>query len=65
MVLVTRIPVDCQAAPLSLYAYASPDIGAALHRGHSYRVKFGSNPKYAVIEEVIEEVALPALSGVP
>lgn len=47
------------------YAYASPEIGSALHRGHSYRVRFGNNPKYPVVEEIIEEVALPGVSGVP
>ena len=44
------------------YAYASPEIGAGLHRGHSYRVRFGDKPKYPVIEEIIEEVVLPAVS---
>jgi hypothetical protein len=41
------------------YAYASAEIGSGLHRGHSYRVRFGDKPKYPVIEEVIEEVILP------
>jgi hypothetical protein len=47
------------------YAYASPEIGSAPHRGHSYRVRFGDNPKYPVIEEIIEEVALPRVPAVP
>ena len=44
------------------YAYASPEVGVGLHRGHSYRVRFGDRPKYPVIEEIIEEVsvAVPA-----
>jgi ribonuclease HI len=44
------------------YAYASPQIGAGLHRGHSYRVRFGDKPKYPVIEEIVEEVILPVVS---
>jgi ribonuclease HI len=42
------------------FAYAPPEIGYALHRGHSYRVRFGNNPKYPVIEELIEEVTILA-----
>ena len=42
------------------YAYPSPEIGVGLHRGHSYRVRFGDKPKYPVIEEIIEEVTLLA-----
>jgi len=42
-------------------AYASPEIGAGLHRGHSYRVRFGDKPKYPVIEKIVEEVILPAV----
>lgn len=41
------------------YAYASAEIGSGLHRGHSYRVRFGDKPKYPVIDEIIEEVILP------
>lgn len=40
------------------YVYASPQIGAELHRGHGYRVRFSQNPKYPVIEEIIEEVTI-------
>lgn len=36
--------------------YASPEIGALLHRHHSYRVRFNSDPKYPTIVAVIEEV---------
>lgn len=43
------------------YAYAPPEIGAGLHRGHCYRVRFGDKPKYPVIEEIIEEVTIPAV----
>ena len=58
MALISAFAQEC-------YAYACPEIGGALHRGHSYRVKFGTNPKYPVIEEIIEEVVLPGVSGVP
>jgi hypothetical protein len=44
------------------YAYASPEIGVGLHSGHSYRVRFGDKPKYPVIEAIIEEVSLSAVS---
>jgi hypothetical protein len=40
------------------YAYAEPVIGGQLHRGHSYRVRFSSQLKYPVIEEIIEEIVL-------
>jgi hypothetical protein len=44
------------------YAYASSEIGVGLRSGHSYRVRFGDKPKYPVIEEIIEEVSLSAVS---
>ena len=37
-------------------AYAQPEIGALLHRHHSYRVRFNRNAKYPIIEAVIEEI---------
>lgn len=40
------------------YAYAEPVIGSQLHRGHTYRVRFGSQLKYPVIEEILEEIVL-------
>jgi ribonuclease HI len=40
------------------YAYASPEIGLQLHRGHAYRVRFGCEPKYPIIEELVEEVTI-------
>jgi hypothetical protein len=40
------------------HAYAEPVIGGQLHRGHSYRVRFGSQHKYPVIEEIIEQIVL-------
>jgi ribonuclease HI len=40
------------------YAYAEPVNGGQLHRGHTYRVRFGSLLKYPVIEEILEEIAL-------
>ena len=37
-------------------SYAQPEIGALLHRHHSYRVVSNRNAKYPIIEAVIEEV---------
>ena len=37
-------------------SYAQPEIGALLHRHHSYRVRFNSNAKYPIIVAVIEEM---------
>ena len=37
-------------------AYAEPVQAAELHRGHCYRVRFNDNPKYPVIESVIQEL---------
>lgn len=47
---------DRQAYVDKHYAYASPEIGGQLHRGHTYRVRFGSEPKYPIIKELLEEV---------
>jgi hypothetical protein len=44
------------------YAYASPETGVELHRGHSYRVRFGDKPKYPIIEEILEEVTMSSVS---
>lgn len=49
---------DAQAYVDKHYAYASPEIGAQLHRGHTYRVRFGCEPKYPIIEELVEEVTI-------
>jgi ribonuclease HI len=38
-------------------AYASPEIAAELHRGHTYRVSFNADPKYPQITRVIEDLA--------
>jgi len=38
------------------YAYAKPEVGIHLHRGHSYRVRLGNSPEFPIIEEVLEEV---------
>jgi hypothetical protein len=48
---------DNQAYVDKHYAYASLEIGAKLHRGHTYRVRFGCEPKYPIIEELLEEVS--------
>jgi ribonuclease HI len=40
----------------SYYAYASDSLTLELHRQHLYRVRFNSNPRNPVIEEIIEEV---------
>lgn len=37
-------------------AYASPEIAAALHRTHWYKVQFNDNPSYPTIEAVVQEV---------
>jgi len=37
-------------------AYASPEVGLGLHRQHTYNVQFNANPKYPVIEAVVEEL---------
>lgn len=39
-------------------AFASAEIAVDLHRHHSYRVSFNANPKYPIIERVIEELLL-------
>lgn len=38
-------------------AYANPAQAAELHRSHSYRVRFNSNPQYPVITSVLEQVS--------
>lgn len=38
-------------------AYVSAAIMAQMHRGHSYRVTFDSNPRYPQVIEIIEEKA--------
>lgn len=40
------------------FAYTSPKNEGNLHRSHSYRVQFNDNPKYPIIEGVVEEVEL-------
>ena len=35
-------------------AFTSAAIAVELHRGHSYRVLFNANPKYPIIEKIIE-----------
>jgi len=37
-------------------AYAEVNIGAELHRGHVYRVRFNQNPQYPRIEGIIGEI---------
>lgn len=45
-------------------AFTSADIALDLHRGHFYRVSFNANPKYPMIERIIEEVApVPSSPG--
>jgi ribonuclease HI len=36
-------------------AYSTPEVGALLHRGRVYRVRFNSSPKYPQVVEVLEE----------
>ncbi len=38
------------------HAYTSLRIESEVHRGHLYRVRFNDNPKYPIIEEIIEEI---------
>lgn len=39
-------------------AYTNPERAVDLHRGHSYKVRFNDNPKYPLIETVLEEVSI-------
>jgi len=39
-------------------AYAKPEQAIDLHRGHSYKVRFNENPRYPLIEFVVEEVSI-------
>jgi ribonuclease HI len=39
-------------------AYATPEIGGALHRHHAYCVRFNSNPRYPIIEVVLHEIQM-------
>lgn len=39
-------------------AFASADVAVDLHRHYSYRVSFNANPKYPIIERIIEELPL-------
>lgn len=39
-------------------AYVSLELSAELHRHHCCRVRFNSDPKHPVIEEIVEEVTL-------
>lgn len=48
-----------QAYVESCYAYATPEIAAALHRQHGYEVRFNDNPNYPQIIEILAEVSLP------
>jgi ribonuclease HI len=45
------------------YAYAEIDIVAQLRRQHCYRMRFNSDPKHPVIEEVIEEIACASIEA--
>ena len=38
------------------FAYTTLENEDELHRGHAYRVKFGSNPKYPIIQKLIREI---------
>lgn len=38
-------------------AFTSADVAVDLRRHHFYRVSFNANPKYPIIEQIIEEVA--------
>jgi ribonuclease HI len=46
-------------------AFASAEIAVDLHRHHSYRVLFNANPKYPIIERIIEEVEVANVSRSP
>jgi ribonuclease HI len=46
-------------------AFASAEVAVDLHRHHSYRVLFNANPKYPIIERIIEEVEIPTISVTP
>jgi ribonuclease HI len=40
------------------FAFASPEIAIDLHRHYSYRVMFNANPKYPIIERIVEQLPL-------
>jgi ribonuclease HI len=46
-------------------AYTDAATAALLHRQHCYRVKFNSEPKHPMIEEIIEELACSSLEFPP
>ena len=46
-------------------AFTSPEVAVDLHRHHVYRVVFNANPKYPIIERIIEEVEIPKISVTP
>ena len=54
------VGADSKPYAASSYAYASPQMSAQLHRQHGYRLRFGANPNYPEIVELVEEVKLPA-----
>jgi ribonuclease HI len=43
---------------LKACAFTSPEVAVDLHRHHVYQVLFNANPKYPIIERIIEEVPL-------
>jgi hypothetical protein len=38
------------------FAYTTLEKEDELHRGHAYRVKFGNNPKYPIIQKMVREM---------
>jgi ribonuclease HI len=47
------------------WAFASAEVAVDLHRHHSYRVLFNANPKYPIIERIMEEVEIPKIPVTP
>ena len=41
---------------LKACAFTSPEIAVDLHRHHVYQVLFNANPKYPIIEQILQEV---------
>jgi ribonuclease HI len=46
-------------------ADTSPELGAMLHRGHTYRVQMNDNPRYPQIVALLEEILLPKAAKKP
>jgi ribonuclease HI len=46
------------------YGYCSPEVAVDLHRHHIYRVRFNANPKYPIIERIVDELHRASIDSV-